>query len=519
MKKIGFHNFRSLKDIDGIDIKPITVVVGKNSSGKSTFLRSFPLMRQTAEVHTKSPLLWYDPNFVDFGSYDECQNIESKQADDVEKNIALKFNFDIKTLRRGYHRYYPTSFWRRGIRAKSFGLNVDLCVSIAENNGKEYFNYIEVKFEESVIRLVGDKDKRIKEIIINNEDNTPKQEFNFYLLDGIIPTIIEDGEYSRMGNKLLDSDFYNFVYNNFLTRKAKDHTIDEILNKIELCGYKKFCSSVKKISKPTTWNKKINTFCDESYELHKLHNYFLLANIQTILEECNFVLSTFYKNSKYVAPVRANAERYYRKQGLAIESIDARGINLPMYLENLKHSELTDFKKWTKENFGFLPDVSTKGGHISISIELDGEKVNLADTGFGYSQILPIITQLWSITKMRKSRIFDNRVSYIIEQPELHLHPAFQALLVDVFVKSIDIAQKNEISLNIIFETHSETMINRLGQHVALKNMSNDKISLAIFNSTGFETTITKGEFDEKGILKDWPFGFFYPDKIKPNVI
>ena len=55
--KIGFKNLRSLKDTGLIDIKPITFLLGQNSSGKSTFLRSFPRLRQSVETKTKGPIM------------------------------------------------------------------------------------------------------------------------------------------------------------------------------------------------------------------------------------------------------------------------------------------------------------------------------------------------------------------------------------------------------------------------------------------------------------------------------
>ncbi|HFZ8835876.1 TPA: AAA family ATPase, partial [Salmonella enterica subsp. enterica serovar Bareilly] len=45
IRGIGIQNFRSFVDRTFIDIKPITVFVGKNSSGKSSLLRTFPLLR------------------------------------------------------------------------------------------------------------------------------------------------------------------------------------------------------------------------------------------------------------------------------------------------------------------------------------------------------------------------------------------------------------------------------------------------------------------------------------------
>jgi AAA15 family ATPase/GTPase len=43
MDAIRLKNLRSLEDTGFIDLKPITFLLGSNSSGKSTFLRSLPL--------------------------------------------------------------------------------------------------------------------------------------------------------------------------------------------------------------------------------------------------------------------------------------------------------------------------------------------------------------------------------------------------------------------------------------------------------------------------------------------
>lgn len=47
MEKIQIKNFRSIKDSGAIEIKPITVLLGKNSCGKSSFLRISPLLKPT----------------------------------------------------------------------------------------------------------------------------------------------------------------------------------------------------------------------------------------------------------------------------------------------------------------------------------------------------------------------------------------------------------------------------------------------------------------------------------------
>ena len=49
LKKIGLKNVRSFKDLKDLEIKPITVLCGTNSSGKSTILKSLLLWKQTLE--------------------------------------------------------------------------------------------------------------------------------------------------------------------------------------------------------------------------------------------------------------------------------------------------------------------------------------------------------------------------------------------------------------------------------------------------------------------------------------
>ncbi len=67
---VGIKNLRSLKQVEDIEIKPITILVGANSSGKSTFLRSFPLFTQSIMKPLRGSISWFDDSLVDFGDYD-----------------------------------------------------------------------------------------------------------------------------------------------------------------------------------------------------------------------------------------------------------------------------------------------------------------------------------------------------------------------------------------------------------------------------------------------------------------
>jgi hypothetical protein len=81
-----------------------------------------------------------------------------------------------------------------------------------------------------------------------------------------------------------------------------------------------------------------------------------------------------------------------------------------------------------------------------------GTAVSHRDIGFGVSQVLPVLV---NAAAMRERLI-------AIEQPELHLHPAQQAELGDVFIESALGDRKNRFLL----ETHSEHLILRVLRRV-----------------------------------------------------
>lgn len=114
MKSLSFKNFRSLKDIDEIQLSPITILVGKNSSGKSTLIRSFPLLKQTVVTRKNEPILWYDKDFVDFGSFKESLNSnivydEGSILSTEGIEIGFKFNIRNTTYSRPRFPYKETA--------------------------------------------------------------------------------------------------------------------------------------------------------------------------------------------------------------------------------------------------------------------------------------------------------------------------------------------------------------------------------------------------------------------------
>ena len=96
---------------------------------------------------------------------------------------------------------------------------------------------------------------------------------------------------------------------------------------------------------------------------------------------------------------------------------------------------------------------STKLLHYKDNDEDNGIDVGLSDVGIGISQLIPVV--IGALDNSQNYGIF------AVEQPELHIHPALQVALGDMFIDAI----KNN-NRTMLIETHSEHLLLRLLRRV-----------------------------------------------------
>ena len=128
LRAVRIEGLRSLTDTGFINIKPLTILVGENSSGKSTFLRFFPLLKQSFEANTSGPILWSDPNLVDFGSYQEAAHNNSS------KGIRFYFKFHWERSADSSNTIQE-QFFSRSLTNKT--LDINLMIELSKNIKKE----------------------------------------------------------------------------------------------------------------------------------------------------------------------------------------------------------------------------------------------------------------------------------------------------------------------------------------------------------------------------------------------
>jgi predicted ATPase len=71
IKSIRVKNFKSLKDSGELQIKPLTFLVGPNSSGKSSLIQAILLLKQTVDSNDEHIHLSLNDNNVQLGSYED----------------------------------------------------------------------------------------------------------------------------------------------------------------------------------------------------------------------------------------------------------------------------------------------------------------------------------------------------------------------------------------------------------------------------------------------------------------
>lgn len=149
MKEIQMKNFRSLKDTGMQKLSPITILVGENSSGKSTFLRAFPLLKQSISKRTSGPILWAGDvdDYVDFGSFEETV------TNDGTQEIAFSFKFTLSE-RDGVRTYYTYS--ESGQRVEIKHANKDICyeITMGSSKGKDYVSSLKLTVNSTQVFLI-----------------------------------------------------------------------------------------------------------------------------------------------------------------------------------------------------------------------------------------------------------------------------------------------------------------------------------------------------------------------------
>ena len=227
-----------------------------------------------------------------------------------------------------------------------------------------------------------------------------------------------------------------------------------------------------------------------------------------LLDDDQFPSNDFSLNTDYIGPFRKTPERSYSRHTIyGLDKFGIHGENAYSFLIQdsltVEQNLINKVSGWYEENFeGWGVVVNSEKApfyQVELSRENSGLSVNIKDVGQGMSQALPLVTRAMMPT--------DSETLIILEQPELHLHPAAHANLAELFVQSV----KDDINKKYLIETHSQNFLLRLRRLVAEGGVKKEDLQLYFvdFDEDSGVSQLKAIEVDDNGEVSFWPDGIF----------
>ncbi|MFB9360224.1 AAA family ATPase [Actinoplanes nipponensis] len=214
---------------------------------------------------------------------------------------------------------------------------------------------------------------------------------------------------------------------------------------------------------------------------------------------------------RYLGPFRDRPARYYRSPARMPNNVGHSGEHtagvLSLDLTRNQGKLLRQINRELKDSLpGWDVDILARGGVFNIVLRSQMDNtlaINLADTGTGVAQALPIFVQR-ALDVLYPSA---DPVLEIVEQPELHLHPAAHAALADLYLRASSVSRQR-----FLIETHSETILLRLRRRIAEGTADPANIAVYFVESNGGASSTRRINISQDGGLDYWPDGVFSED-------
>lgn len=565
LNSIMVENFKSYSEMTRIPVSSLSVLMGANSSGKSTALQTLLALKQTIECNSPDIDLLLSGKYVTLGDFDDAINNPEKaqilfgvsvMADEytedysannltdvlwkfcksAEKDVNLdKIVFDIAN---DHLELVKTNNDLYKIQIN----NVDTALSVRVNNlllCKLYVNYnnefnmLFYNFVNEIVKcLLGEKKSSSLE---KNEIVSLRtvEKFYFELMRRGRNRDIEqnDGDnvsnIIKLVNRVLDDieeyckcqfKYYanfsgmprNFKENVLFSCIYKHHNIEE-LEKI-LTKYEGVLAENRSKDFVHDWDR-----ADE-FDINTL--YSLGSEEKGVNSECDIVSDAFrtyriilnriFRKIFYLGPIREKPQGLYN---VGFETIPKYVGTTGSYFASvlLRENKIKEYilPNNEVEKMSLLEALDEWAVHLNVASEIKVEKknsfgfsVSVSNTQRKKSDIMNVGIGTSQVLPVLITGLLSEEGEYLVfEQPELHLHPYSQSRLADFFVELVKRGRK------IIVETHSEYFILRIRYLVLNNRISENDIVINFFqNKRG--TQISQGQLSGYGNLQ-------YPDDFR----
>lgn len=413
IRQIGLSNYKSY-DHATIDLKPITLFCGGNSSGKTAILKSILMLKQSFEA-TGGNYLLINGSYTNNGLFSNVRHNGENENQTADMELSMSFVID-----------------------KDNSSFKELCRSIGMIRRQDEFRRFEIvarfQFAENPsISQVGEIASTTISLISHYADNAA-----FFTGDSINTTIYMD--------RCSEDQHYTIKLEHFPVPLYAGKKGEYPFQYMDHCWENCTCY-FRGMQLVSLYKEKLSKKATSA-----------LPVLYTIFR----VFMSEFDKVDYIGPLRETPLRQYFMQDV-YSGIGVKGENTAHYLGQFGEHSIEASLPYTRTPQQIkLKNAVAQWAHFlgieQVSVNttnIPGSKVtqimigkqNIVDVGFGVSQVLPILVEGLTMAKGD---------TLILEQPEIHLHPKMQMDIADFLIA---MAYQGK---HLLIETHSDHIINRM---------------------------------------------------------
>ena len=576
LERINFENYKAFQSAS-LEIKPITILLGANSVGKSSILQLLLMINQTTSAGSNyKSALKLNGGFANLG---ESINLFRKK--DISKPLKIEFEIIDESLLELLNLELIKEFNNSLISNINVYHRIKSNISSNSNSSKKitdiffpYFSSIKNnlwssskdKFDVDLLSFFIERNQVIlsqndlsKILDIINEEATIlkalKDDDTKYLLDGFrfnyrYPFMTQNNLKDRKEEFLYTYELLENIKKLNLTKKFKLAYTFELaknkslkVSKIELSANSKLIlsiefdhstniSQIKKINLPLIVKnkdfKRNYLFLNKIFDFDK-SIFSFIRRVTDMSDNKNTSVLAYFLNSIL--------------EKFSISLLNTFNDNKINYVSPLRApSKRYYFLDKAKSNKYFdtfdgdaIAEILNDNHNLKSQVNNWFEKFNL---NINVSQLQDIIHRLivkqntmdleisdvgFGISQVLpviiQSILSKNESITIVEQPEIHLHPKMQADLADLF---IDIVTNSKVEFNkfLLIETHSEYLLKRLRRRISEGKISAKNVAIYLVepeNNNG-GAILRELKIEEKGAF-EWPKDFYGGELLKDDTV
>ena len=534
--RLTLSNFKGIGDPVTIDFKPITLLFGPNSAGKSTI---FQALHYTHEIFERGNL---DPDAtltggkgLDLGGFanlvhnhDPMHPVTMRFDLDLRKEVLPEY-LDWVEVGMGTYHYYESELHEIPARVENGWVEITVqWSSMAEQ--PILTNY--------TVGLNGLKLASIKATADGRQINLA----DFNLIHPIfrepetndeVKTILQR---AAAEGELADPEKLGPMFPLFLAFQQFDDGTMNIDRPLSIAGQNRTALPV--------WGKSLELDLSTLPESLEYESRTIFSSVaSSLIVGPGELLRDALRKFKYIGPIREIPPRNFHPvrsldlsrwaNGLAawdllhrastslverlndwIAGKDRLDTGYRVELKRYKEMDITSPQMIALEQGDVLDEIESIDSDLKrlpvktrllIREEVSDIELKPQDIGVGVSQLLPVVVAALATE--------DGMVA--MEQPELHIHPALQVALGDLFIHSVA-----DRDVCFLIETHSEHLLLRFLRRIRefcenklppnVEGLSPEKLSVVFIKKGETGVKATRLNVDETGEFEDeWPDGFF----------